>query len=111
MKVRVYRNLTKGGYTVMSRDTNRKVAVVTELGLKNVVFNVREGGRLKVIEEKQKNVHAFLEGELCDYMLTEHCECRVSYNPYLKGSFYKCDDNSDVDCADFVRVNEHGVFV
>ena len=64
------------------------------LKLNNVEFRVRQGGKQKVRDEKRKNVHAFVIGNLDDY-----CEfpCRnipvpesndvVTYNPYKYDSF------------------------
>ena len=64
------------------------------LKLNDVEFRVRQGGKQKVRDEKRKNVHAFVIGNLDDY-----CEfpCRnipvpesndvVTYNPYKYDSF------------------------
>ena len=58
--VRVYRNLNKGGYSVMQ---DRLVVAHTEhVMLFDVKFKVGEAGRTRALTEGRKNVHAFAEG-------------------------------------------------
>lgn len=60
--VRVYRNLHKGGYSVMQK--GRVVAHADELHLVDVKFVVQESGRKRTLREGRKCVHAFAVGRL-----------------------------------------------
>ncbi len=72
--------------------------------LKNVKFKVSEAGRQRVIKEKKKNVHAFVEGEQCKDTM-QACELlNVFYNPYKYSSFV--DENKDpLHFASFALIN------
>jgi hypothetical protein len=66
MRVRVYRNLNKGGLSIQTKTEKgwRVTGYSLYVTLQNCTFKVREGGRQKVIRDGQKNVHAWVEGEL-----------------------------------------------
>ena len=76
-----------------------------DITLYNVTFKVSEAGRQRVLREKKKNVHAFVEGTLspsplkCDNPLT------IRYNPYKSGSFTSGDFN--VKQAGAVRLSKN----
>ena len=59
-----------------------------EIALENVKFVVSQAGRRRVLEEKRKNVHAFVRGEIRQMdsydLETGHV---VKYNPYKYNSF------------------------
>jgi hypothetical protein len=102
--VRVYRNLHKNCFSVVDSKTGRVIMHTQELNLENAVFKVRESGRLKVLETKQKNVHAFV----CGY-ISESPPCggdlvEVSYNPYFSGSFFNKETKEDVQEAFYVKL-------
>jgi hypothetical protein len=91
-KVMVYYNLHKKTFSV-SYD-NKVIMHADYVKLGDVEFRVRKGGRDRVRSEKQKNVHAFVIGNLLEY-----CEypCNdipnsssnniITYNPYKNDSF------------------------
>ena len=93
MRVEVYRNLHNGMWSVRSKKTGRVIAHMNEVFLKDCVFKVREGGRQKVLREKQKNVHAFIEGDLMNLskqeqeLIYDMVGFGVTYNPYKFDSF------------------------
>ena len=64
------------------------------LKLNDVEFRVRQGGKQKVRDEKRKNVHAFVIGNLDDYcefpcgnIPVPESNDVVTYNPYKYDSF------------------------
>lgn len=91
-KVMVYYNLHKHTFSVKHAD--RVILHADFVKLENVEFRVRSGGREKVRDEKQKNVHAFVIGTLVDYCQYP-CETLpeppsdivVTYNPYKYDTF------------------------
>lgn len=114
MKVRVYFNLHKRLFSVQDCATRKVVQHRFNLVLHDVRFIVSERGRQRVLRDKRKNVHAFVEGTLLPQ--EEHAPRgrrwrKVSYNPYKSGHF-TADDNpefSRIGAADFVSMSTiHG---
>lgn len=97
MRVRVYFNLRRKVFSVMDKKTRRVIAHLAEVGLTDVRFIVSESGRQRVLREKVKNVHAFVEGTLG---LTQPIEgVAVSYNPYKAPTFVERDSGLPVHSA------------
>jgi len=90
MKIRIYFNLHRKLFTVqhMTAKGWRVWKHVDNISLHFPRFKVSEAGRQRVLREKRKNVHAFIEGTLTAPMTVDPDDLkRVSYNPYLCGSF------------------------
>jgi hypothetical protein len=91
-KVKVYYNLHKHTFSVQKN--NIVVLHADYVKLNNVEFRVRQRGMEKVRQEKSKNVHAFVIGNLvdyckypCDEIPEEPTGNIVTYNPYKFDSF------------------------
>ena len=100
-RVMVYYNLHKHTFSVKLNDRVILHADYVKLG--NVEFRVRQGGKEKVRSEKQKNVHAFVIGDLLDYckfpcenIPKEPTDKVVTYNPYKYDSFVYKDSEEPV---------------
>ncbi len=91
-RVRVYRNLNTG--TLSAQEKTAKGWRVTKhpkkIHLKNVRFLVNQTGRKKVIKDKRKNVHAYIEGELVDTSSTISGKL-LTYDPYKTDQFMTKD--------------------
>jgi hypothetical protein len=83
--VRVYRNLHRDAFSL--QQDGRVVAHTDKLCLKDVVAQVSQAGRQRVIREKKRNVHAYLIGHICEATKPKGVS-ELTYNPYLFGSFY-----------------------
>lgn len=92
-KVEVYRNLHKNCFSV--RRNGRVVKHLHDdenLVLKNVRFVVQPAGRKKVLDQKRKNVHAFVRGTVAfeqrpiDRLYVPNMQ--ITYNPYKYDKFY-----------------------
>ena len=91
-RVMVYYNLHKHAFSVTY---NSKVIMHADyVKLRDVEFRVRKGGKEMVRQTEQKNVHAFVIGNLldycefpCDNMPQEPTDKIVTYNPYKYDSF------------------------
>lgn len=89
--VRVYRNLNNKKLSI--KQGNLVVGYSDEILLLNVKPIISKKGRERVLIEKRKNVHAYLEGEiqqdidrrLKDELLNKGNE--LIYNPYLYSNF------------------------
>ena len=67
MQVEIYCNLNNGLWSVRALEGSNKGKVIGHAVSATVIrarFVVRTGGRLRVLREGQKNVHAFVRGEL-----------------------------------------------
>ena len=111
MLVRIYRNLHTKTLSMQSK-VNGKWKVIghpTSVSLNNVRFLVYQSGRNRVLREKKKNVHAYIEGTL---EFSNHSElmpsgARFSYNPYKMDSFYLVDSGEPVKTADWVEIHSN----
>ena len=88
-RVRVYRNLKNGLMSVQAYLGKKWLVVghVESLLLYDAEFKVSEAGRKRVIEQKRKNVHAFVYGELADINTDVVLPTKAFYNPYKYKTF------------------------
>jgi len=119
-KVRVYRNLSKGCFSVKQGTIVRCHA--DHVTLEDVKFIVSENGRQRVIKEKTKNVHAFVEGYVVD---TRYADTIVDgdktdemlmwgesgweslyYNPYKCEGFTNTDTDQVAERAEFAHLDK-----
>jgi hypothetical protein len=114
VRVQVYYNLHKHVWSVKDKKTGRVIAHLDSILLSSCKFIVREGGRQRVIKEKRKNVHAFIEGDWdgdeAKGLLSLNDGTSVTYNPYLYDSFIKKKDSKPIKTADVVWMDKRQVF-
>lgn len=82
--VRVYRNLHKNSFSVVQHGL--VVAHMDQLCLRDAKPYVNETGRQRVIKNKRKEVHAWIEGTLCQDPAPRN-RLLVKYNPYKHSRF------------------------
>lgn len=101
--LRVYRNLHKGNFSVQSyiqdKSGYRVTDRVTSAILEDCSFRVYEAGRQKVLRERRKNVHAYVEPKSYRHIqgevdVTNFRE--IYYNPYEHDSFVYKDTKKTV---------------
>ena len=112
--VMVYKNLNNGLFSI--KQAGLVVAHVESVTLSDVVFKVNQGGRNRVLKERQKNVHAFAIGlvESINTIDSTNRDCAVSYDPYKCDYFYfkKNDCEAVVNSNDKVFCSaSEGVYV
>jgi len=97
-KVSVYRNLHKKCFSV--KQGSRVIFHSRCIFLKNVNFRVNERIRQIVIGKKQKQVHAFVDGFICENFEITPCNFKkVYYNPYTTRTFvYEESDGVQNEC-------------
>lgn len=91
-KVRVYRNLNNGKFSVQAVAGEFKGKVICHLDsleLTDVVFKISLASRQRVIAQKTKNVHAFAIGSLSKIAVKD-CDkqTEISYCPYSQPHFF-----------------------
>ena len=97
----IYYNINKRVFSIRAKKCPVSYAVAARVDLPK--FVVREGGRQQVLREKQKNVHAFIKGEM---VTLDRVPCldglrKVSYNPYKAGHFYDCNTDEPIYSAQY----------
>jgi hypothetical protein len=88
-QVRVYRNLRNGLMSVQAKINGSWLVVghVQSVLLYDAQFRVSQAGRKRVLEQKCKNVHAFVYGELADIDTDVILPTKAFYNPYKYETF------------------------
>jgi hypothetical protein len=88
-QVRVYRNLRNGLMSVQAKMNGSWLVVghVQSVLLYDAQFKVSQAGRKRVLEQKCKNVHAFVYGELADIDTDVILPTKAFYNPYKYETF------------------------
>ncbi len=90
--VKVYYNLHRKCFSVLSHHTGRVIGHVESIRLADVQFHVRQSGRERVLREKKKNVHAYVRGLIQGWDEAEDLFDlgeKISYNPYVAGHFWR----------------------
>jgi len=115
MRVEVYYNLHKKCLSVRALEGDRKGRVISHPGavtLRNAKFVVQPAGRRKVLNEKRKNVHAFVRGEL-NMLYSKFPSIPLpdpdkiaTYNPYKYETFVNASTGQPVLSADKVLIND-----
>lgn len=93
-RVRVYRNLNKKCLSVQSWVAGKGWRVtdhVQHIFLDNASFKVSQAGRRRVLDQKRKNVHAFIIGDRVGQPKKTPTK-QVRYNPYVSSSFFHVDN-------------------
>ena len=87
--VKVYYNLHKGGYSVVSRATGRVVAWVQDITLTDVTFRVQPAGVRRIRERHQREVVAYVIGTIKDVESGPDVAGmrQVAFNPYRADTF------------------------
>ena len=115
MKKRVYFNLHKHVFSVKDKKTQRVAKDHREnVILDNVTFVVSEAGRQRVLQEKRKNVHAYVDGKDSTASVkggSLFLDCiyedvvQVTYNPYKYDSFVTLQGSRPLQGAERVFLN------
>lgn len=110
MKVMVYYNLHKKLFSIKCLKRNKVIYHTKNVVLKNCKLKVSEKGRQRVLNEKRKNVHAGIVGDLIS-LDSQHCKFdfsrELSYNPYKNLTFVKKADGSPVYDADTIVLDTY----
>jgi hypothetical protein len=114
-RVRVYWNLHKKTFSIQDTQSGLVIGHSQHVVIEDASFVVRQGGRLKVIETRRKNVHAFVVGKLVSVTAQPqrkaHRLTELTYNPYKYDSFVtKANDQAKVSNSEYVLLNNRQIF-
>lgn len=95
LRCEIFFNLHSGLFSVRALagpDKGRVVAHAESFEMESASFVVQKAGRAKVLQSRNKNVHAFVRGTIAIGSVaraSDHVESwsRVRYNPYESDSF------------------------
>lgn len=106
-KTYVYFNLHKHVWSVMVRGLVKRHSEF--VCIRDAEFVVRAAGHRKVLEEKRKNVHAFVRGQDVTHVpfggVATGERVQISYNPYKGAHFYRKDTGEAVTSAEVVELH------
>lgn len=116
IKVFVYRNLHRGGFSIRDAKTRRVIGHASELLIRDPEFVVSEKGRQRVLRTGVRNVHAGIVGYLAiepKHFAKAGMQTweQVYYNPFSKGYFCKVPSGREVWAANYALCQEGKVFV
>jgi len=94
-EVKAYFNLRSKVWSLQDKK-GRVIAHRNNVVLEDVTWKVRPGGRAKVIETGEKNVHAFAIGKLSPGFVAENDPVRVTYNPFKMSCFHAIWEDGQV---------------
>ena len=103
--VKVYWNLHRHLYSV--QQNGLVVGHAESVALNDVKFKVSQAGRNRVLNEKRKNVHAFIIGTVATSGTVG--EMRITYNPYKYSSFVDREKETPIFAASSVALEGRGV--
>lgn len=90
-QIHVYRNLNSDNlFSIKSVKTGLVLGHGDNFIIKNAIPHVSESGRKRVLDKKQRNVHAWITGEmvgLADEDTEDGIYAEVYYNPYQVDRF------------------------
>ena len=114
-RFKIYRNLHRQSFSIQGYLKEKKGYRVVDRAnvavMENVIFKVMQRGREKVIEEKRKNVHAFVMPEKYKH-ISKRAKSKyntdelreIYYNPYKYNSFVYKDTEESLDGKSLEKV-------
>jgi len=106
MKVKVYKNLNNGRWSV--RHKGKVIGHLEQVMLRDCVFHVGESSRQRVIRNRCREVHAWVTGELIELPVQVVRWRGITYNPYRSGSFTYRDNGQAISGASLVYFSIDG---
>lgn len=101
--IHIYRNLHAKAFSIKDKKTGLVVAHVDNVVVRDCKCKVSEKGRQKVNQNKQKSVHAWLEGVFDrEVEMDTSNMIEVYYDPYTLDSFINRDTGEKLEKIDLV---------
>ena len=93
IQVRVYRNLNRGCYSVTQQ--GRVIFHIAEISLVDCTMVVRQAGRNRCLQERRKNVHAFIVGHVAAATQSDAASTTLRYDPYESDAWRTIDQDGE----------------
>ena len=112
MQYDVYWCITRGGWSIRDPQSGLVVAHVPRCVMRNARFVVQQGGRLRVLRERRKNVHAYVRGETifpAGHILQQGVRGRqIRYDPYTMSEFQFADTGAPCASSTVIEFTPEG---
>ncbi|WP_449809731.1 hypothetical protein [Metabacillus arenae] len=97
-RVQVYRNIRKNMFSIIDKKSKRLIIHCNSILLSSVEFKVSAKGRERVLREKQKRIHAYVEGDFvrCEVNNIISNVSKVYYNPYFTENFINTETGQSI---------------
>jgi hypothetical protein len=113
-RVMVYYNLHKKTFSIQYKSL--VIAYADYVKLNNVEFRVRQGGKEKVRTDLEKNIHAFVIGNLIDFkpypstdIPSPSSSKSITYDPYKYDTFvYRDSEEPVMNAGEVEMINQPG---
>lgn len=106
--VEVYRNLHNGLISIRDVKTKHVLGHTVFVELQDVTFKVSRKGRERVLRERRKNVHAYIQGRYTAQTEPITGKKQATYNPYNYNCFVDIKSVEDLTAAKRVQVFSDG---
>lgn len=112
-KVKVYYNLHKKCYSLQDAKSGLVLAHLDNVILQDVTFKVSESGRQRVLQEKRKNVHAFIIGYFSKGNTHINIEGlkKVTYNPYKYETFVRAETEEKIEESELMYLASKQAYI
>lgn len=110
----LYRNLNRKGRVYSIKQDGLVVAHTKSICMRNVEFVVNSKTKNRIIETKERSVHAYVKGYYttsCNKVTSSGTlPIIIKYDPFIERDFYmEGNDIMDISDAMFIIANEHGL--
>lgn len=111
-KVLIAFHLHKQCFSIRLASTRKVAAYTDRIVVSDVRFPVSPYGRLRVLKEKKKNVHAFVLGTYLQEIqnLSRSNFREAYYNPYQVSGFVDRETSRSIEFADYVICENKRVY-
>jgi hypothetical protein len=112
LTTRIYRNLQTGTMSLQQKVNKSWLVVghVTNAAIEYPKFYISQSGKLRVIREQRKNVHAWIEGRLIGISADSLRLEEIHYCPYTSDSFSWKKTGKLIESANLFVVIDNQVF-
>lgn len=108
-KVRVYRNLINGQFSIQDYKTRLVCAYSDSFSLENVHFFISKKSQKRARNEKVRNVHAYAIGYYNPEIIGEIGE-EITYNPFYHETFIEKNTSKSISSIDRLLFIDKKIF-
>ena len=110
-RVRVYRNLHNGLFSIKDKKSGLVLGYTNNALLSDVTFIISKKGQERARKENTRNVHAYAEGFYMGEMsVNRDCLRPITYNPFDHDTFVYRDSNRPVDKVERLLCNQSRIY-
>jgi hypothetical protein len=112
LTTRIYRNLQTGTMSLQQKVNKSWLVVghVTNAAIEYPKFHISQSGKLRVIREQRKNVHAWIEGRLIGITADSSGLEEIHYCPYTSETFLWKKTGDPIESTSLFVVINNQVF-